>query len=275
MNINRKYQLISFDLDGTLLDNNKDITEDAKKWIKDYQKAGGCVVLSSGRKYHEIVRYAEELCMKDFERGYIISSSGMYLHDLKNEITFSFEGFSCLVAEKIISDIFLKSVATRCKIITKNKDYIVLKTFGIMCIVKNLLYLLLHKKIRITAVNEIHNIFGAIEKISVDTTDKLRVMSALNGFETRLNIRVIDENRVEIYDKNVDKSIALMKLLSKLKIDSNSLLLFGDDENDQMCFETFSNTVAMGNAINTIKDLSKYIAKRNDENGVYLFLKNI
>ena len=47
---------------------------------------------------------------------------------------------------------------------------------------------------------------------------------------------------------------------------------FGDSHNDIEMVKNFANGVAMGNATNELKNVSKYITDSNNNHGIYKFL---
>ena len=57
------YKLIALDMDGTLLNDEKKITEKTKKAISEARNNGKYVVLCSGRPIEGIYRYLDELNM--------------------------------------------------------------------------------------------------------------------------------------------------------------------------------------------------------------------
>ena len=59
-----KYKILVLDLDGTLTNSRKEITDRTKHALKTYQKEGGIVVLASGRPTYGIMPLAEELDLK-------------------------------------------------------------------------------------------------------------------------------------------------------------------------------------------------------------------
>ena len=270
-----KYKIISFDLDGTLLDDRKRISPECRKWIIEFQEKGGFVVLSSGRKYREIKDFVNELRLKELGKGFVISSSGMYLHNETLETVEVLEGYSSETAALIIKILIDSDISNTYKVVTNRLDYIVPSRFDLNCLIKNSVYAILKKNVRYKNAKNIANIEDVVEKISIYTKDKDAVASVLADIDLSVNIRLIDGNRVEIYDRSVDKSVALQRLLSKLNIDKNDLLLFGDDENDLACFDVFESTVAMGNSVSLIKKKAKFTTKCNNENGVYQILCKI
>ncbi len=56
-----RYQLIAFDMDGTLLDSNKKILSSSLTAISDAVKAGKNVILSTGRCLPELREYLPQL----------------------------------------------------------------------------------------------------------------------------------------------------------------------------------------------------------------------
>ncbi|KRF03378.1 phosphoglycolate phosphatase, TA0175-type [Paenibacillus sp. Soil766] len=56
-----KYKLLALDMDGTLLDERKEISQQNKEWIAKCREQGVYVVLSTGRGIQLIRSYAEQL----------------------------------------------------------------------------------------------------------------------------------------------------------------------------------------------------------------------
>lgn len=71
---------LCFDLDGTLLTNDKEISTDTIIYLNAYMKSGGYVILASGRRIDDITQYVKQIG-QDNSRLYIISSGGVYLYD--------------------------------------------------------------------------------------------------------------------------------------------------------------------------------------------------
>ncbi len=59
-----KYRLLALDLDGTLLNENSEITPGNKEWVLRAQEAGITVVLSTGRGFDSALTFAEQLGLK-------------------------------------------------------------------------------------------------------------------------------------------------------------------------------------------------------------------
>ena len=69
------YKILAFDIDGTLTNSDKIITEGTKEAIFKAMKKGCKVVIATGRPVQGIVEYAEELKLKE-NGGYILARNG-------------------------------------------------------------------------------------------------------------------------------------------------------------------------------------------------------
>ena len=76
--------VLALDLDGTLTNSKKEITENTKASIDKFVKAGGTVVLASGRPTFGVSPIANILELEK-KGGYILSYNGGYFYDCKNE----------------------------------------------------------------------------------------------------------------------------------------------------------------------------------------------
>ena len=69
------YEVIALDLDGTLTNSQKVITEPTRRSLIELQKSGRTVVLASGRPINGVVYLAEELELPRYG-GYTLSFNG-------------------------------------------------------------------------------------------------------------------------------------------------------------------------------------------------------
>ena len=75
-------ELIALDIDGTLVDSNKRITENTKKAIFKFIDMGGKLAIASGRSVTGLKQYVDELKLEKLG-GYLISFNGSVIVDLK------------------------------------------------------------------------------------------------------------------------------------------------------------------------------------------------
>ena len=79
-----KYKIIAIDLDGTLVDSKKNISDYTCRIIRKYMEKGGIVVLASGRPTYGILPIAEKLKL-EHGRGYILSYNGGELFECSSK----------------------------------------------------------------------------------------------------------------------------------------------------------------------------------------------
>lgn len=85
----------------------------------------------------------------------------------------------------------------------------------------------------------------------------------------KLNIVETDSKElIQIMAANVSKSRTLSALCLKMNISMTHVMSFGDDWNDLDMFKNCGYSVAMGNANPELKKLAKMITQSNDQDGV-------
>ena len=90
------------------------------------------------------------------------------------------------------------------------------------------------------------------------------------------NFNIVASNRyfLEFAPKNVDKSSGVKFLAKYLNIKDENIYTFGDAGNDINMIKNY-NGIAMGNSIDEVKSVAKFITKSVDEDGVSYALKEI
>lgn len=79
--MSRKYQLIALDMDGTVLNDRKEIDEETQNAIHDALAAGVEVVFCTGRSYSEM-----EIILKEFpDMHYLCGESGALVMDIRTD----------------------------------------------------------------------------------------------------------------------------------------------------------------------------------------------
>ncbi|AUF83817.1 Cof-type HAD-IIB family hydrolase [Mesoplasma syrphidae] len=76
----------------------------------------------------------------------------------------------------------------------------------------------------------------------------------------------------EFININASKGNAIKKLAKMININLNEIIIFGDNMNDISMFTEIPNSVAMGNAVEPIKEIAKYITDTNKNGGVGKFI---
>ena len=78
------YKIIALDMDGTLLNNNKEVTSKTREALQKAREKGVKVVLASGRPIDGLRRYLDELeLVRDNE--YVLSFNGCLVQEVKSQ----------------------------------------------------------------------------------------------------------------------------------------------------------------------------------------------
>ena len=264
MNISKEQiKLIAADLDGTLLNNKKEIGSYTKeilnKLINDYKIE---LVLSSGRGFDGVKKYNDILGNNNYSivmnGSNIIDSNGNILYRKRLEEDISKKVIE--LAKKY--DVCLHFFDDLNYIVSKDDFYIksyiqIEKTREITVGIENIEDYRFDKII----------IFGdreILNKLKIDIDSNLDVNSCFSG-----------ETLLEVICKDVSKGNALKWICDNKGIDIKNTIAFGDNFNDIEMIEYAGVGVAMGNAEEEIKQKADYIALSNNEEGVGKFLKDI
>ena len=80
---------------------------------------------------------------------------------------------------------------------------------------------------------------------------------------------------IDIGSIGTNKGIAIKKLIEFLQINKEETVAIGDDINDLFMFEHVDYKVAMGNALDKVKEEADEVVPSNDEDGVAVYLEKI
>ncbi|MGG2015115.1 HAD family hydrolase [Bacillus sp. S10(2024)] len=95
-------------------------------------------------------------------------------------------------------------------------------------------------------------------------------------FEHKVNTVCTDSGTlIQIMAKGVSKKQAIMDLCVQSQIPMSSIMAFGDDWNDLDLFHACGFPIAMENAIHELKELAYVVTKSNDEDGVAEVLEKL
>src|SRR5699024_558204 len=80
-------------------------------------------------------------------------------------------------------------------------------------------------------------------------------------------------NIIEIVKKGINKAVGLEKLAHYYHIPKDQIIAFGDEDNDLEMIDYAGVGVAMGNGIDELKNIAKYVTDTNENSGVGGFLE--
>ncbi|SFC91191.1 Cof-type HAD-IIB family hydrolase [Clostridium uliginosum] len=274
-------KVIASDMDGTLLNEKHEISEESIASINKAGEAGITFVISTGREYSSV----ETLLKNNNIRCQCVLMNGAEYRDENGNIveTINIEKST---ARKIID--IMKEAKLTARIFTNKGVYTIeskeeaLKevAYRTQSFDPNLTLeeaIELAKKqpyfIQLKYVKNIDEFFNSDIEVrkfvafhkDIETINKMKkILGDIEGLAVSSSF--IDN--IEITDVRAQKGIILAKVAHKMGINKDEVLVLGDSFNDYSMFTEFTESVAMGNAIPEIKKIAKYITDTNANNGV-------
>lgn len=262
------YKLICVDMDGTVLNDEKKISEENKNAIKRAHEAGVKIAVCTGRLFTSAVIYADMLGIK----APVIASNGGYIREKDKD--------------DVIYEMPLKKEDSKeiYKIVSKYHASMFFNTYDMvianMEFEDNYTYTRLNKELpenrRIKLIYP-ENMLDFIEKNDsgilkcvcnfkdLDELNKLRKeIESLNKFEVASS----GKDNFEVMPKGVCKGRAVKVLGEFYNIDRKDIICIGDNENDLSMLEYAGLGIAMGNAEDEIKKTVGYVTDTNNNSGV-------
>src|SRR5574344_1473129 len=93
-------------------------------------------------------------------------------------------------------------------------------------------------------------------------------------FGNKVNVIETDSGSLlQIMAEEASKETGIKDIAEKYTVDKKDIYCFGDDHNDIGMFEYCGNSVAMGNAIQELKNIAAYVTTSNDEDGIAEFIE--
>lgn len=265
---------IAMDMDGTLLNDEKVITEQTKEALVTAQKQGIKVILASGRPAPGLFKYAEELSMENYD-GIGLSFNGAHVLDYRtNEVLFE-QRMSLEMSKAILEH--LKNFDVKPMICHQDYMYV------------NDVY---HNKIQLDngeqtniieyearaggyKLCEVNDLAGfcdfPLHKILVAADPdylKQHYKEMMQPFEGQVSALFSAPFYFEFTDLGITKAKAMIATLPKLGIKQEELLAFGDGQNDQAMVEYAGVGVAMDNATDELKQAADETTLSNNEDGI-------
>lgn len=256
-----KYKVLAFDLDGTLTNSEKIITERTLRALRAAQQEGCIIVLASGRPVYGIMPLAKELKLQEYG-GYILAYNGGCIMDCQSGKT---------LYDRKIPDAYIPQI---CQFAIEH-DYAIL-TYEGDCVITNKIngrYVQIEAKINHLPVKQIEHIDTYIRFpvnkfiIAEDPQIVEKEIPAVRRRFPSLNVFTSAPFFMEIVPPAIDKSYTLKYLLTILGYTTEQLAAFGDGGNDIVMLREAGMGVAMANAAEPAKKAAKFITLSNDEDG--------
>ncbi len=267
------YKLVCIDMDNTLLNSKGEISEENKRALKLAVEKGVHIAVTTGRIFVSARKFAEILGVKTP----IIASNGAYIREKDKEKVI----YKKTLTQKNCMDIyeitkkynFLKMFNTHDTICSPEEfpeGYLYLK-FNESLPKNKRVNLLVDSDIEKFINNEKENILKFVS-VSTDPEELKKARKEISLLE---GIEIVSSGNMnfEINRRGVSKGNAVNILAQMYNISNEEVICIGDNENDISMLKYAGLGVAMGNALDSVKEVAQYVTDTNDNDGVAKVIK--
>lgn len=266
--MNTRIKMVGTDLDGTLLNSKKQLSEYTSKVLSQAIEEGCIVLAATGRPYSALPKD-----LKDFPgMKYAVTTNGARVLDMETKetifsnllpIDIALQVLAIYQEYDVIDEVFINGVGyTHEEPMRRVVEYAETPTMA---------NYMLTTRTPVQDVGETIRRFGepvdkvrAIFKYDKEREEAIKRMKQIPGIEISASSpKDLDANK-----SGINKGIALVKLGEYLGIKREEIMACGDDVNDLELLKEVGFAVAVENARDEIKEIADYITDTNDNDGV-------
>lgn len=255
--------MIVLDLDGTLTNDNKEITPRTYGALMLAQERGVKVVLASGRPTYGIVPLAQQLQLQDHD-GYILAYNGGSIISCRSGETV----FNQILDPELVPLLYDDARAAGMEILTYQGESIAASSRKN----KYVLHEAFINKMPVIQYDDFPSqVRHPINKCLIvgDPKPLHTLETSLSGkYPDRLSVYRSSGFFLECVPPGIEKSNSLDKLISSIGIDRSEVIAVGDGYNDIGLIRYAGLGVAMANASIEVQEAADYITWSNQEDGV-------
>lgn len=262
------YQLIAFDMDGTLLDSKKDVLPSSVAAIDEALAAGKDVAIASGRCPKMVLMYRDAIP----HVRYAICSAGAAIVDLFEAKTLETTEVPATALQKVMAASHGRDmlIETTC-----DGEFVVSRPEMERCERYSLgVYKSLYREqgtvLDTAAEAEAFTLDPAhrIQKLNLHyTCDEDRDVAVASLAGENVNVVYCERHSIEITHASVTKGTGLLALAAQLGISPEQTIAVGDADNDLPMLRAAGLAVAMGNANENARVASDVTVADNNHGG--------
>lgn len=262
----KMYKLIAIDVDGTLVTDEKKLTQKTIEVIKEALKKDIKIVISTGRSFYRLEKFIDALDLRSENQCTICLNGGIIIENLTKEVLYSRN----LEAEEVEELIQLgKALRLPIMIYTKDNQYVETIPEVVRKNTENLKGM--HLKVvnfnqlnfaktqnyiyKVCFIDKPEKITEKRELISKEILEKYEITSSVPEY-------------LEIVKKGIKKSEAIKVVMEKYDIKKEEVMAIGDGENDIEMLDFAGLGIAMENASDFVKEFANDVTTSNNHDGV-------
>ncbi|MDI6600612.1 MAG: HAD family hydrolase [Thermoanaerobacteraceae bacterium] len=258
-----KYKLVVTDIDGTLVDNDKQISDVTMRYIDEFRAKGGLFTIATGRGERAARPFIENLKL---DVPAIIFNGGELYHPETGAL------YAHYVDKKIFNLVIDWFKDTDLGIVTYHNDRIFISEYK----PSHDLYMA-QERVEVERIPDIKEVDEVNKILLVGDIGKARDLMKELEAKTGISINHVQTEDVylEVLPEGISKGKGLIELCTYLDIPVEKTIAIGDHMNDIDMLKTAGCGIAMENATDEVKKVARYITRKNTENGVAHVLKQV
>lgn len=256
-------KILVLDIDGTLVNSEKEITPKTFDALMQIQEMGHIVVLASGRPYPGMKNFVEKLKLEQYG-GYVICFNGA-------------KAIDCKTNEVMVQNVIPKEFAKTIYEYAKREDIGMVTYDGDKVIAATRIddYLQYEARLNFMILHKVNDFLSYVDYdvpkflLTAEPDKAKRCESELKELlAPDLNVFRSEPYFIEITSDSVDKAKTLDELIKKIGMKREDSICCGDGFNDLTMVQYAEVGVAMDNAQQIVKDNADYITASCDDDGI-------
>ncbi|MGG0921580.1 Cof-type HAD-IIB family hydrolase [Leuconostoc suionicum] len=257
-------KIVSIDIDGTLINDERQIPLDVKSAVQQALAQDVKVVITTGRPLPGVRNILDELGIVGSEQYVITHNGGLMQTADGSQILFH---AALDLAEYKELNAFMREQKTYIQAEDQFAAYTTNRLIHRWASFENsLVNLPLHIVDNDNELEDVEIIKG-IANAESDDLDNVQANVPIS-ISDKMSVIRSTANNLEFINKDASKGNALEALAKALNVDIKNTMAIGDQENDYSMIERAGLGVAMGNAIEKIKTIADIETATNNDSGV-------
>lgn len=265
-------RLIAADLDGTLLNEKKEVSERNLMALHRAAERGILFVPATGRIWRGLPQALLDLPFLK----YVIAVNGAGVVDCEKDVTLHRAEISREDSVRLAE--YMRGIGTYFDCYLNGKGCVEQHYYDRIdeFIRKNFRAFVRSSRETVPDLVEYLKTQNGVQKLQMNFADmelRRRIMQELPEKFPGVTVTTAVVNNIEVNAADGNKGCALEWLCRHLNIDLSQVAAFGDGTNDITMLQKAGVSVAMGNALEEVKAVSRYVTLTNEEDGVAAFLE--
>ena len=253
-------KLVAIDIDGTLINDQREITPQTVAAIKKASAQGVKIVLCTGRPMTGVKAYLDQLGLNDSDNEFVISFNGALA---QSTYTMPFNDYADWQTYCIKEGV-KSQIETRDYIYTINRDLSPYTVYESDLVSMPIRYRTFEE------LSKMQDQYVIAKAMMVDTKEQIDKAWAELSAEMRDRFSIVrsEDFYLEFMNKQASKGNALQLLSEELGIKKEEVMALGNAQNDDSMIEFAGLGVAMGNSIPGTLKIADVTTADNNHDGV-------